>query len=578
MLQIFQVRPALVIAICALGVAACGKSGQEPQKPSPLSDTAGLLRYVPADTPYVFGTVVPPPDDFMDAMEPKVDRLLAAYADVMRAAVRDAPSHEDSDADAEAMPQPLIDELTTLMSVEGLRNAGVTRKSKVMLYGNGLLPVLRVTLSDAALFEEAIARIEADAGEKLPVTEVDGRSLRYFEDEGVRVFVATIDDQLVVTGAPAAIGEADLARLLGLKLPEKNIAETPKLRDIAEHYGFLHEYVGMVDTERLAATFLDRPEGLDAMLLEAMGYEAGELSDVCKAEFRALARVLPRVVAGYEEVSAERIRSTSVVEMRDDIAAEFTTFPAPVPGLGKFDAGLMSLGISFNFKELRAFIEKQYEKLKANPWQCEHLADLQSRMLASAEQGLSQPVPPALYDFRGFLAVINDMQGFDPARQQPPEAIDASFLLAIDNAQGLLAMGQMMVPQLAEMVIEPDGKPHRFELPEEQGRVDGAWIAMTESALALSVSEDGDKVLPAMLAAEGATPPPFLSMGLDGKEYYAMLGKATRESEDEEMSEAMRDAMSAVISAAEDFYERLKIDVTFTENGIEIDTSLALAP
>ncbi len=104
-----------------------------------------------------------------------------------------------------------------------------------------------------------------------------------------------------------------------------------------------------------------------------------------------------------------------------------------------------------------------------------------------------------------------------------------------------------------------------------------AWLALTDSAVAVSVSEDGDTILPAMLRAEPGTPPPFASMGLDGTRYYTLLGEAMRENDDEELSEDMRDALADVIEVAAELYERLQIDVTFTERGIEIDTDMSLA-
>jgi hypothetical protein len=577
MLKIVHARPFTWLAICALGVAACGKSTEEPEIASPLTDTSGLLRYVPADTPYVFGTVAPPPDEFMDVMEPKVDRLLAAYSEILGVVASEAQAGDGEDSEEAKQIGAVVDELRSLMSLEGLREAGVTRDSTVVLYGNGLLPVLRVTLSDASLFDDAISRIEAKAGEQLPLAEVDGNPYRYVEDEGVRVVIATIGDEFVLTVAPESLDDAALARLLGLTLPAQSIADSGKLRDIANEYGYLHEYVGLVDTVRLADTFIDEPEGLDALLLDVMDYDAGTLDDVCKAELRSLAEIAPRVVAGYEEVSPEMIRSTTVVELRDDIAGEFTGFVATVPGLGRIYDGLFSLGMSLNAEAIRAFFDTHVAALREDPWECEHLADFQDGLFAASDKALAQPVPPVLYAFPGFLAVVEDMQGFDLARKQAPESIDASFLLAIDNAQGLLAMGQAMIPQLAEMTIEPDGKAHRFELPEEESGVESAWVALTDSAIAVSVSEDGETVLPAMLQAEGATPSPFMSVGLDGARYYALLGEAMREGDDEEMSDEMREAVADVISVAAEFYERLQVDVTFTERGIEIDTDMTLA-
>lgn len=577
MLKFAQARYLFLLALCAVGVAGCGKSAEEKEALTPLTDTQGVLRFVPADTPYVFGTLAPPPDDFMDKIEPKLDRLLAAYSGLLGAAFDEEQSAEENEAADMQQAGAVVDELRSLISRKGLASAGVTRESTVILYGNGLLPVLRVGLTDAALFDDAIARIEDDAGEKLPVAEVRDTPYRYIEDEGVRVIIATVDDQLVVTVAPDVLDDAALASLLGLTLPAENIAQTGKLREIAKKYGFLHEYVGLVDTVRLAETFIDKPAGLDALLLDMAGYDAATLSDVCKTELRSLAEIAPRIVAGYEEVTGQKLRSNTVVELRPDIASEFTAFVSGVPGLGTIYDGLFTFGMSIDIEAVRAFFDKRVAALQENPWECEHLAELQGGLIAAREQALAQPVPPVLYDFHGFLAVVNELKGFDPGKKQPPESIDASFLLAIDNAQGLLAMGQAMVPQLAELAIEPDGKAHRFALPEGTSNADSAWVALTESAIALSVSDDAETVLPALLTAESGTPPPFISVGLDGARYYQLLGDAMRASDDEEMSEEMREALSEVFAAAAQFYERLKVDAMFTGRGIEIESDMTLA-
>lgn len=576
MLKIVQPRYLSLLAACALAVAGCGKSTDEHEAESPLTDSTGLLRYVPADSPYVFGTLAPPPEDFMDRIEPKVDRLLAAYSEMLGAVMAAAES-ESEDADEMEKMAALAEEFRAILSLDGLKQAGFTRESTGVLYGNGLLPVLRITLSDATLFDDFITRIEAKAGEQFLVAEVEGMPYRFIEDDGVRAIIATAGDQLVLSIAPEDLDDDALARLLGLKLPTTNIAQTGKLLDIAKEYGFLQEYAGLVDTVRLADTFIDEPAGLDAMLLEMAGYDATTLSDDCITEFRALASIAPRVVTGYEEVSADRVRSVAVVELRKDIASDFTTFVSQVPGLGAIYDSLFSFGMSVNIEALRTFFDTRVAALQEDPWGCEHLADMQDAMFAARERALAQPVPPVAYDFRGFLAVVEELEGFDFSKKQPPEKLDASFLLAMDNAQGLLALGQAMIPQLAELAIEPDGKAHRFDLPEAQGSAEGAWIALTESAIALSVSEDAETRLPALLNAEGGTPPPFMSMGLDGTQYYTLLGEAMRLSEDEDVPDEMRDAMSDIFEAAADFYERLQVDVIFTERGIEIETDLSLA-
>ena len=61
--------------------AACSKSDDEKESAASgaLSSADSILQYVPADTPYVFANVAPIPDELMDKLEPKIDRLLQSY-------------------------------------------------------------------------------------------------------------------------------------------------------------------------------------------------------------------------------------------------------------------------------------------------------------------------------------------------------------------------------------------------------------------------------------------------------------------------------------------------------------------
>lgn len=568
--------PVMIVAVL-LTLAACSKKEEAPVIASPLTDTSGPLRYVPAETPYILSGLEPAPDDFMDKMEPKIDQLLATYRTMLQAAMADASSaaaEESPDPEVEARTAALFEELLTLLSLDGLRGAGLTRDSTFVFYGHGLLPVLRVSLTDNVLLDDALTRIETGAGQSLPVGEVQGKQYRYFDADKVRVILATLDDQLILTVMPASFGEAELAQLLGLALPAENIAQTGVLQEIADEYGFMTAFVGLVSTERLAASFIDEPVGLNKSLLSLIGHHANEVSDICKAEIRSLAAVVPRIVSGYDEISVERVKSSLIVELRQDIAAGLATIPAAVPGLGKPHGGLFSIGISANLMAAREFLEARLDALEAEPFECDKLADFE-QAVAGGRQALSQPLPPVAYNFRGFLAVINDIQGFDFEQKSPPESIDASFLLAMDDAPALLALGQMMSPELAEMNIEPDGQAHKLELPAAQNGVDSAWLALSESALAISVSPDAETELPHLLQAESTSPPPFLSMDVDAEGYYTMLGEAMK-TRDEEVNEEMQAAIAEALLAAAGFYDRFTVDVGFTERGVEISGDVTL--
>jgi len=564
--------PVMVIAVL-LTLTACGKKDT-----SPLTDTSGPLRYVPADTPYVLAGLEPAPDDFMDKMEPKIDQFLVTYQSILKAAMATATAEdgeEELDSKLDAREAALVEEFMTLLSLDGLRGAGMTRDSTLVFYGHGLLPVLRISLTDDSLLDAAIARIETSAGQSMPVGEIQGKPYRYFDADKIRVILATIDDQMILTVIPASFEESQLVPLLGLTLPAENIAQTGVLEEIATQYGYLATYVGLVSTERLAATFIDEPEGLNKNLLSLIEYDAGMLDDVCKEEIRSLAAAMPRMVTGYREISVERVTSSLVVEIREDIAAGLATIPAAVPGLGQSHDALLSLGMSMNLMAAREFLEARLDALEAEPYQCDKLSGLQ-QIVAGGRQALSQPLPPIAYNFRGFLTIIEDIQGFDFQSKAPPESIDASFLLAMEDAPALLAFGQMMSAELAEMTLEPNDTPQQFELPDAQSGIDSAWIALSESALAISVSPDAEAVLPEMLRADSVSPPLFMSMDVDAASYYTMVGEAMKQN-DEELNEEMQAAIAEILRVSAGFYDRFAVHVGFTARGIEISGEVALA-
>ena len=230
-----------MLCLAAVAVAACGKKEVVPA--GDLAVTGGVLSYVPADTPYLLASGAPLPDDVLDKIEPPTERVLNAYQTVLRAVIKDA--YADYEARLEAQGEDpdekkldaVMDEFVSLMSIEELKRAGIDRDSRIAIYGNGLLPVVRFSVSDATLFENAIVRIETAAGEKMDTGMIDGRSYRYIGDDEASLIVALIGDHAVLTMAPADFGDAELETLLGLDPPQRNIVESGRLHDIVNDYG-----------------------------------------------------------------------------------------------------------------------------------------------------------------------------------------------------------------------------------------------------------------------------------------------------------------------------------------------------
>ena len=572
-------KTTFTICVLALTVAGCDRSDDESTAESRLASEQGLLRYVPADTPYVFALLESLPDDVADKLEPKVDAILVTYQDVLRtivemAAAKKSDSEDSIPDDAAA----LLKEFSGLLSIEGLRGAGIDRDSKMVLYGEGLLPVMRMTLSDGKLLEAAIARIENKANQKMSVGTIDGQSYRYAGDEKARVIVAVIDDEFVLSVMPSNLPDDLLKSVLALTMPSSSIAETGELQTIINDNGFQPNSVGLVDFERIVATFLDNQSGVNGELLTLMDYDDSQLSDICRAEIRAIAGIAPRIITGYTEMSTARFTSNTILELRSDIAAGLATLPAPVPGLGSEQGGLLAFGMGLDLLAAREFYEARLDAMEAEPYECELLAELQDGV-ASGREVLNQPIPPIAYGFKGFLAVVEDIVGMDLTNNQPPTSADFRLLISSDDAAGLLAMGAMFSPEIAALDLQPDGVPVKFESPHLAGVTDAAYVAMTDNALAVSIGEGTEARLSDMLAADAGDPPPFMSMAMDSARYYDFIAQAMSVQNDEQdkTPPELREAIGKVMTVVGDMFSRMTFDVEFTERGVEFPSTIVLS-
>ena len=570
-------RISFVAAFSLVLLVACGDSDEAD---SPMSNSAdSILQFVPADTPYVFATTGDAPDDVYDKLRPQIDATLSAYHKIIRAVAENAYAEaRESDEDVAWLEQvlPFVDELESLLSVDGFSAAGIDRESQFAMYGNGLLPIVRITLSDGDLMETTIQRLEEKAEQEMMTATIDGHSYRYAGDDEARVVLAILDQDLVLAFVPTGLPDEQFKQVLGLTLPQENIAEAGTLAKIASEYGYDHYMVGLFDVEQAVATFIEPQSGINAELLSMMDYDSAELDDVCKAEFKSVAGIMPRVVMGYTELTVERMVSNAVFELRDDLASAVAKLTAPVPGLGTLQSGLFSFGMSMDLLEMRNFYSANLDAMEEAPFLCEHLADLQDGIAAGREM-LNQPIPPIVYGLKGFLVSVDNIEGMDLATQQPPTEIEMNMLVATENAEGLLAMGAMFSPELAALNLEPNGAPVKFNMPMVDALGQDIYLALSENALGISVGEGMQDGLGDLLKLEVTDRPPFFYAEMDAGAYYEFVGTSMMSDigVTGDMPE-LEEAIASMNEASQKLMDRMSVSINFTDDGIEIDSAMTL--
>ena len=93
-----KLRPAFAAALISLGLAACG-GGDDAATPQAADAAAGnpLLAHAPADTPYLFATLEPLPDDVLDHFIERFQPVLDEMQEQMQQALAEREAHADSD-------------------------------------------------------------------------------------------------------------------------------------------------------------------------------------------------------------------------------------------------------------------------------------------------------------------------------------------------------------------------------------------------------------------------------------------------------------------------------------------------
>lgn len=570
-----------------LSLAACGKKKTESVEKAARS---ALLDYVPADTPYVYAALAPAPDAVADKMEKLSDGALPAVRAQLDLLVEGL--REEGEPDNEQAIK-VIEVFAKRLTPDIAKTFGMSRKDTAVFYGNGLLPVARVTLTDPARFDAELDAIAAEIGAERVQTEIGGSTFDNIAiGEAATMLVGQQDGMVVVAIAPAGLDEAAIAELVGASKPAESIAAGGALTALADKYGYVPQGMGFIDIEAIAGVFLDGPSGLDAKLLAATGGKLPEFSDVCRAEYRGLAQIVPRLAIGYQRIDASQMDMLPVMELRTDIAKALQPVAGNVPGLNEPGTGMMKFALALDLKALRGFVEAQVGKIMESPYECPELASI-NMGAQQAQQGLQQPLPPIAYNFRGLVLDVASIEGIDFDNPGMPEELDLSMLLAFDNVNALLQMGQMMLPPLAEIEIAPDGKA--VGIPQEmlQGYAAEVYAAMTDNLLAFSTGPGSEDRAASMVGAPVAGEPAVMAVSVDMGTYMGFINDVQNSVMDEIAAEAakeddedaaraarMIEASAASNKAMQEAYaeviDRETTHIRITPNGFELPTAIVL--
>jgi hypothetical protein len=492
-------------------------------------DKDAPLAFVPADTPYVIANLDVLDDDTRKAMLEQANSQLPSEVAQINAA---ADQLAKKDADGARLLHALAAEFNGKTVEAFAQNAGLDMKGYSAFYGMGLSPVVRFQLSDPTAFEGFIGRLETAYGKKLDIAKIGDQSYRKYVSaaSGTQVILATVGKQAVASLLPADAPESLLRQTLGLDRPEKNLQDDGRLATLAKAKGYQKWVVGDVELNRIIPLALSGNDPLLSALhkahAQAESAKTGEpvanqlqTSPACATEAARIAARVPSMSFGYTKLDAKHQDIRFDVALADDIAKAFSGLKVELPGLGSTNSSPFDLSIALPVAQLRTFWSAQADAVATKPFTCPELTDLNDGFAKLGPATQKAAIPP----FGDLLGVRIALDTLASAPGSTLPTFSGRLVLATNNPTGLLAMGQMMVPALAQLKISNDGKP--LALPQDMTAMLGqpAWVAMGAKSLALGVGAGEDAKIGDTLKESGGDAGHMTRMHLSGAMYLNWL-------------------------------------------------------
>lgn len=505
----------LALALAGVLLAACGHK----DKDAPLA-------FVPADTPYVVANLDVLDDSTRGALLAQANAQLPAELVQLRAS---ADTVAAKDPDTANLIRAFAKELDGKTIESFAQNAGLDLKGYSALYGLGLAPVLRFQLSDSSAFEAFVARLEAAYGKKLEVASVDKQSYRRHLSPatGTQLILAVVGKQAVAAILPADAAQPLLRQALGLDRPARNLQDDGRLEKLAKTKGYEKWAVGELDLGRalpLAASGKDPLFGaLFKARAQAESARTGEpvanqlqIPPSCQADADRMASRVPELSFGYTRLEAKHQDMRWNVSLASDIAQAFEGLKVELPGLGANQPGSpFEFFLGLPVAQLRTFWTAQADAVAAKPFTCPALADLNDSFAKLGPSMQKAAIPP----FGDLLGVALSLDSFSPGAGNAMPQFTGRLVLGTSNPAGLLAMGQMMTPALAQLKLADDGKPVALP-PTLSGMFNQpAWMAMGPKSLGLGIGTGEDAKLAEALKAPIGNSGQMLRMHLSGQMY-----------------------------------------------------------
>ncbi len=585
----------LPFLVCTLLLAGCDKD-------EPATRAADdLYARVPADTAYFFTNT--------SSADPQLQALIWQQMVVpINHALRTiltAPEFTDNlegSAEGEDIMRLRDGLLTFLVDIESPQQmeqkTGLAVNGQGLVYALELFPVVSLPVADQSKVDALIAEIMSTLELTTDIVDVDGNAVNAIhsvdKDLPLAVYWASSDEQLTLTVLPDVLAAAILPQVFGAQYPAVPMTAAT-IAQLDAKYGFNGNGSGFIKPPAIFNVLTDS-NSQTAQLLSTLA-SAGTDDDlqsmvtflhdpVCTAEMNDLLGRLPQISAGYTRFdrAAYSMRIVSALDQRSNDLVQAILGDAPI---GNDPGGLFNMAVNISVGNSIKAMRSLAETALADPFQCAGLQGLNDTAQQLVEASNS-PLPPFIGNMTGFALQVADIgevnlddANFDVAAML--DRLDASFALYTDNAQMLLGMGQMFLPQLQGVELQPGGEPQVIDVPDTGLLNQPVYAALTEKAIGISYGESSTQGLSALLHGSNVLADAIMTAGVDVPRYNQLINNymqqaielQTAAAADDPQAQADLQMAGSLFMYDPEFYQHLGNNFTtvrITADGLVMDS------
>lgn len=558
---------ALIVGM-ALLITACNRESADTSA-AIQENTNPLLAYVPADTAYVFAALEPLPEDISDAyverFQPILD-IMSARVEQFKAGYQSGDYHEN---DMARLVTAVLNELGGSLNADSLEKVGISTQSHQAVYAMGMFPVVRLELNDAQALRDAIGRIEAEMGYKMPVREFNGASFWQVTHAGhpMGVYISIDEQQLAFSVFPVSAEAHLLPSFLGQEMPANSLASSNALAIMNSEKGYTAYGSGFMDIQKLTNELLNSNSDTHTYLGADMGFDPSSLEPVCITELNSIISKAPRMTAGTTQLTANEFAMRYELELESTLTGSLAALVSNVPSAEQGNH-LFSASVAMNVGKLRNFVLEKATALVSSPYQCEMLQQLNHDAGDLVKQ-LNIPMPPMVNNLMGARVRLDDIHpGMDPAQ------VSGLFALHVEKPEMFVGMANMMVPGFDSLDLTNEGEP--VKIPVAMIQVDGieVFAMMNDDSIGVSLGQDKAQELNAFMDAAPQENGTFMSISYDTAKQME-IAQAIAKAQGVDDYPPVEDEFSEGIQKTyADMLGHSHIAMRFTGTGLVIDSNI----